>query len=431
MGKRVVLLLLAGAAHGATAAPLTLEHAAARLLAESPGLKAASAAERAAIAGLSEADRRPNPTAEFEVENFAGTGPYRGFDGTEVTALVEQPIELGGKRRARVALANAEIALAVAERESEVRRLYAELIRTYANAGAARARASLAANQVEVAETLAAQGARQLAVGDIAEVDQNRLLVALGEARGLLERTTRDRDVAERSLALLIGASEPVEADPAFLERSGGNPQTITILTADDARFAALAERARAQVAAATAERRPDLAARGGVRVDREANAVALVAGISIPLPLFNPGRARVAQREAEAERASFAAEAQRREARRTAERALGNWRSALRALETIERESIRAAERLLILTERGYRLGALPYRDLADARTSLANARIARVDTLEQALIAQADLAEVTGAFAALGLPPLLGPSTSVNSSTGVNPPAAAARLP
>jgi cobalt-zinc-cadmium efflux system outer membrane protein len=398
-------LVLSSAASSASAAPMSFEQAAARLFADAPALKAADAGQRSAEAGLRDADRRPNPTAEFELENFAGTGPYRGFDGTEVTALIEQPIELGGKRRARVAVARAEIALAVAERQSEQRRLLAELIRTYGNAAASRARAAVAAEQVEIAETLARQSARRLAVGDIAEVEHDRVLVSLGEARAELERTQRETEAAERSLAILVGATEPVQAEASFLTRTGVDPGRIVIATIDDPRFAAIAARDTARIAAARTERIPDLAARGGVRLDREQEAVALVAGVSIPLPLFNPGRARVAQAQAEAERASFAAEAQRREARRTAERALGSWRSALRTLENIDLQTIPAAERLVALTERGYRLGALPYRDLADARSSLYNARRARIDALEQLSSAKADLAEVTGAFDAVGL--------------------------
>lgn len=398
-------LLLASVAASATAAPLSFEQAVARLSAEAPALKAADAGRRAAEAGLRDADRRPNPTAEVEVENFAGTGPYRGFDGTEVTALIELPIERGGKRRARVAVARAEIALALAERQFEYRRLLAELIRSYGTAAASRARAGIVAEQVEVAQTLANQSARRLAVGDIAEVEHDRVLVSLGEARAALERAQRETEVAERSLALIVGAPEPIQADPSFLTAQGGDPSRMSIVTADEPRFAALADRERARIAAAQAERVPDLAVRGGVRVAREEEAVALVASVSIPLRLFNSGHARVVQAQAEAERANFAAEAQRREARRTAERALGNWRSALRSLETIERQTLPAAERLVNLTERGYRLGALPYRDLADARTSLYGARRARLDALEQISAAKADLAEVTGAKDNFGL--------------------------
>jgi cobalt-zinc-cadmium efflux system outer membrane protein len=397
-------LLLATAAMPAAAAPLTFEQAIQRLEAQAPALQAADAGRRAAEAGLNEANRRPNPTAELEVENFAGNGPFRGLRGTEITALIEQPIELGGKRRARVAVARAEIALAVAERASERRRLLAELVRTYGNAAASRARAELAAEQVETAETLAAQSARRLAVGTIPEVEHDRVLVSLGEARTELERARRDTEAAERSLGLLVGSAEPVQADPGFLTQRLIDSAKVTISTADDLRLA-LTARSRAQVAVAEADRRPDVAARGGIRLAREEEAVGFIAGISVPLLFFNPGRARVAQAQAEADRAAFAAEAQRREAVTRAERALANWRSAIRSLQLLDQQTIPAAQRLVTLTDRGYRLGALPFRDLADARTSLNNARQSRLDALEQVTLAKADLAEVTGAFSDLGL--------------------------
>lgn len=403
--KLALGLLLATAAVPGWAAPLSFEQAVQRLEAQAPALQAADAGLRAAEAGLSDADRRPNPVADLEVENFAGTGAYRGLEGTELTAVIEQPIELGGKRRARVAVARAEIALAVAERASERRRLLAELARTYGTAAASRARADLAAGQVATAETLAAQSARRLAVGTIPEVEHDRVLVSLGEARTEVERARRDTEAAERSLALLVGSAEPVQADTGFLARRATDPARISIVTADDPRFAALAERGRARVAAAQADRRPDIAARGGVRLSREQEAVGFVAGLSLPLPLFNKGGARVAQAQAEAEQAALAAEAQRREARTRAERALADWRSAERTLRLIDEQTIPAAQRLVTLAERGFRLGALPFRDLADARISLSNGRRSRLDALEQIARAKADLAEVTGAFDELGL--------------------------
>lgn len=405
MVRRFMLtLLLASAAVPVCAAPISFEEAS-RRLSEAPAVQAAEAGRRAAEAGVLDADRRPNPTAELELENFAGTRPFRGVEGVEVTAVIEQPIERGGKRRARVAVARAELALAGAEASAEKRRLTAELVRTYGTAAASLTRAAIAAEQVEIAQTLAAQSARRLAVGDIAEVEHDRVLVSLGQALAELERVQRELESAERSLALMIGAEGRAQADPAFLTTAALDPTRISVAIADEGRFAASAERSRARVAAARAGRVPDIAARGGVRALRDEGAVAFVAGISVPLPLFNPGTARVAQAQAEAEQATFAAEAQRREARRTADRALGNWRSAVRTLEMVERNTIPAAERLVSLSERGYRLGALPYRDLADARNSLYAARRSRLDALEQVNTARADLAEVTGAFQELGI--------------------------
>lgn len=402
--RSLLALVLASAAVPASAAPISFEEASRRLI-EAPAVRAAEAGRRAAEAGVRDADRRPNPTAEVELENFAGTRPYRGVEGVEVTAVIEQPIERGGKRRARVAVARAELALAGAEANTETRRLMADLVRTYGSAAASRTRAAIAAEQVEIAQTLAAQSARRLAVGDIAEVEHDRVLVTLGRELAELERVQRELETAERGLALMIGADGRVEADSAFLTATAPDPARISVALADEGRWTASAERSRARVAAARAERVPDIAARGGVRALRDEGAVALVAGVSVPLPLFNPGTERVAQAQAEAEQAAFAAEAQRREARRTADRALGNWRSAVRTLEMVERHTIPAAERLVSLSERGYRLGALPYRDLAEARNSLYVARRSRLDALEQVNTARADLAEVTGAFEELGI--------------------------
>ncbi|HTK34701.1 MAG TPA: hypothetical protein VL358_05355 [Caulobacteraceae bacterium] len=56
--------------------------------------------------------RRPNPTLGLEIENFAGTGPFGGLRGAETTASVEQTIETGGKRRARIATGEAELVAA-------------------------------------------------------------------------------------------------------------------------------------------------------------------------------------------------------------------------------------------------------------------------------------------------------------------------------
>src|SRR3546814_4799482 len=44
---------------------------------------------------------RPNPSLAIDAENVAGSGPYRALGGAEVTATIELPIELGGKRSAR------------------------------------------------------------------------------------------------------------------------------------------------------------------------------------------------------------------------------------------------------------------------------------------------------------------------------------------
>lgn len=50
----------------------------------------------------------PNPEISIDAENFEGSGPYKGFDGIEVTLRLSQLVELGGKRIKRVKAAALE-----------------------------------------------------------------------------------------------------------------------------------------------------------------------------------------------------------------------------------------------------------------------------------------------------------------------------------
>src|SRR3546814_4458773 len=73
----------------------------------SPSPEAATADIRAAEAGRRVAGLRPNPSVMVEAENVAGSGPYRGTQSLEATTSLTLPIELGGKRSARIAVADA------------------------------------------------------------------------------------------------------------------------------------------------------------------------------------------------------------------------------------------------------------------------------------------------------------------------------------
>src|SRR3546814_12778098 len=50
-----------------------------------------------------QARARPNPTIGILTENVAGSSPYRGIARAETTLQYTQPLEIGGKRSARIA----------------------------------------------------------------------------------------------------------------------------------------------------------------------------------------------------------------------------------------------------------------------------------------------------------------------------------------
>ncbi|MBJ7413297.1 MAG: TolC family protein, partial [Phenylobacterium sp.] len=119
------LLLLAGLTAASTASADPAPPFAA-LFAQAQATAPRLAEARANVAraeGLArQAGARPNPTLEFEVENFSGSGPFRGTSLSESTARIGQTLELGGKRSARVAAGRAEIEAA----RAQARRVEAE-----------------------------------------------------------------------------------------------------------------------------------------------------------------------------------------------------------------------------------------------------------------------------------------------------------------
>ena len=138
---------LYGVAAAQTAPPLEI------LLKEgAPRLVVGEAETRAAEGRALQARARPNPTLELQVENVGGDGPYRDFQSAETTLSVGQALELGGKRGARIATAQAELDTA-RSRAGFSRVAYArDLVVAYASAEAAGERLSVAQEANDLAE---------------------------------------------------------------------------------------------------------------------------------------------------------------------------------------------------------------------------------------------------------------------------------------
>ena len=140
---------------GPSAAPTSLPSVAAA----TAGVDAATAARR--VAGL-----RPNPELQSQVENIAGSGVYKGLRSSETTVGVALPLELGGKRPARVALATARLTRAQIQAEIARADLRLRIIQLYIEAAAAERRADVLAEQAPIAaKTFRPSRGRVTAVG--------------------------------------------------------------------------------------------------------------------------------------------------------------------------------------------------------------------------------------------------------------------------
>ena len=211
--------ILASSAH-AWAAEVSLPDALAQGAQNSPRISQARAQVQAAEARARQAGVSPNPEISLEVENFAGTGPYRDTRSAETTLALSQRIELGGKRSARVAVASSERDFALLS----LRRAEADLARDirvgHAELRAAEDRAVLARDNVGQARELARTARLLVDVGRDPPLRQLRAEALLAEAQAEEARAFGELLAARRMLADLIGSSDPELSVPAWVDEA-------------------------------------------------------------------------------------------------------------------------------------------------------------------------------------------------------------------
>ena len=149
----------------ASAPPLTLDEALTAAGAVSPAVEVSRSGIQAAQAQRSIAGLRPNPSLDAMSENVAGTGIYKGLRSAETTVGVSLPLELGGKRSARVAVANAQLDRASLEAAIIQADLRLRVTQAYNDAAASQRRVVTAREQVGIANEVLRAARVRVAAG--------------------------------------------------------------------------------------------------------------------------------------------------------------------------------------------------------------------------------------------------------------------------
>lgn len=382
-------------------ATLSLDQALSMAGATAPSLDAAEADIRAAQAARTVAGLRPNPGITVEAENVAGSGIYRGAENLEATTTFALPIELGGKRSARIGVADARSQRTRIQAAITQADLRLSVIQAYAEAAAAEQRLSTARDQARIAaEGLRAAEVRVQA-GRASPIEVQRADVARINADAEVERTQRLVEVARYSLSRIIGAPIAGDLDAGWFAgvRSAYGPMQEIESAGTLAMAAAEADLAVADagVRLARAQRVPDLTVGAGARYIRETGDTAALFSLSIPLPLFNNGRAALAQASSERLRA----DAQRRvtalEVDQAIARAQADAANAATTASTASGPALRASEEAARIARIGYREGKFGQLELLDAERTLSETRRAAIDALLNYHSAQAQLERLT----------------------------------
>lgn len=354
----------------------------------SPRIAAAKAQSDASEARARQAGVSPNPELALDVENFVGTGPFQGLGGTETTLAVSQRLERGGKRGARMKVAEAERDYAYLN----YRRIQADLdydIRVaYAQLRAAEERVDLARVNLRNAQELARTSGILVDVGRDPPLRKLRADSLLAQAEADLAGAEGELRIARQRLASLIGSSDP-QLSAANMPFDAPPPPLAIIAPNIDVRLAeAELDAANARVALAQTDAVPDITVSGGVRHFNASGDAALVAGVSIPLPFRdrNKGNIEAAQSDV------WAAESRVNLARIEADQGRYDAETKLRAADSriasLERSALPQATEALRLAQLGYQAGKFSLVELIDAQSALNDVRTALIQArLDRAL--------------------------------------------
>ncbi|AYO75534.1 TolC family protein [Sphingomonas sp. NPDC019816] len=385
----------------AGALPYTLDQAVAAAGGSAPAAEAAQANVEAARAARTVAGLRPNPTVQTQVENIAGSGPYSGVGSAESTVSVAIPIELGGKRSARIAVANAQTNRALLVSAITQADIRLQVTQLYVEAVAAERRVETARDQSRIAGDAANAASVRVKAGRASPIEEQRANVAKINADAELIRTIRLAQASRANLARRIGQSVDGPLDTAWLERlpHGYGPDVpptaagTLALAAADADLAV----ADANVRLARSQRVPDLEAGPGVRRLSATNDTALIFTVTMPIPIFNSGRAAVTQARAQRNQV----EAQKRMTALDIEQAITDAQAAASnaavTAQTATGPALEAAREAARIARIGYREGKFSQLDLLDAERTLAQTRLAAIDALTSYQNARAQLERLT----------------------------------
>ena len=202
----------------AVAAPYTLEQAVAAAGGSAPAVQAAQAGVEAAQAGRRVASLRPNPTIQTQVENIAGSGAYSGFRSAESTVSVAIPIELGGKRSARIAVADAQTDRALLVSAITKADIRLQVTQLYVEAVAAERRVQTARDQSRIAGDAANAARVRVQAGRASPIEEQRANVAKINADAELVRTIRLAQASRANLERRVGQPMGGPLDTAWLE---------------------------------------------------------------------------------------------------------------------------------------------------------------------------------------------------------------------
>lgn len=369
-----------------------------------------------ARARLRQAGMRPNPTLDFEQT----TGRFTGAAGERETSIgVAVPLEMGGKRKHRIQLAQAELEASEAEIADRERKLANEVRSAYAEALALLRELEITQNLNDIDLQTVRFVQTRVNEGESAPIELSLLRVEvdrLRSRRALVEGRLQAAVFRLKSL-VGIGAADALRfredlhtpllpSPPASVEIAVG----IALRTRPDLRLARLTEEvAQAGLRLARAEGVPDVTSFAkytisrsvfddtpvGVLTDRDK---LLSFGVSVGIPVFNRNQGAKAEATLAIDQTRKRREFLEQVVRSEVQSAYARYEAARNALATYDQGVIGRSNENIRAIRGAYEIGEFKITDLLTEQRRLVDSQREFTEALSEQYRALADLQSAMG---------------------------------
>lgn len=380
-----------------TANGITMVEAVRRALAANPDLAAVRREWEATAGSLTQAGLRPNPEGSFLQEDFK--------NGRRTSTLqVTVPIERGGKREARIAVASRvrdQAALGIEQKRADVR---AAVISAYYEGLLSQERLKLAQESLALSSGSANAAGKRVQAGKVSPVEETRARVAQAAAQAELARAESDVRAARKQLSSLWG-----ETNTTYGEVLGNLVMPAADLP-DEFVFAhmqnsPLLRRARVEVQRATAAVNlekargvVDVGITAGAKRDQTAGVTMAVVGITVPIPIFDRNQGNIAEAISRENKAQDELAATEVRLSTQVNQAREQLRAARTEALTLQRDAVPGARSAYEAASQGFTLGKFSYLETLDAQRTLVGTQAQYLRALSDTYQAAAELERLLG---------------------------------
>ncbi len=348
---------------------------------------------------------RPNPELAFLQEDTRK-------ETRTSTLQLNQPIELGGKRSARMDAAERGRDIAAVELDVRRAQIRATVAASFFDVLSAQERVRLAQDVANLAKRATDVAVKRVASGKVAPLEETRARVAEANVRLDLSLAQSELRTARQRLASTWGNPSP------RFERVDGRLEALPALPSATSLNARLAESPHLKLAKIEIQRRksladlerakrtPDLTVSLGAIRSEELGRNQVLLGVSIPIPVFDSNRGNQLEALKRTDKARDELAATQIRLTSDVRQAYERLSAARDEVETLKRDVLPGAQSAYDVATKGFELGKFNFLDVLDAQRTLFEAKSQHLRAVAETHRASAEIDRLLASPVSTGQP-------------------------